>query len=140
MAFAIQGGDHVWMDTLAERLRQNTPSGSEGPLRFEVYRKLPYDDYPDGMGGPVSRGFVCFWGDLRDFGEEGQVNALSRWISEAVTDDFLTLKFSIRQGIVHIWDEWNQNSIIMVWDFQKNQFVIQRMNKEEGVNSETKKD
>lgn len=77
------------------------PIGSEGSLEYDI------------LVNPIENSVAVFtipvWGDLRDFGDWGDVKKVEDWFNEACS------KLWIRQAILQVEDEWEENSKTLVY-------------------------
>lgn len=77
------------------------PMGSEGSIEYNILIN-PHES-------SVALAVIPVWGDLRDFGTETQVNGIEEWFNSVCE------QLWIRQAILEIQDEWDQNSKILVY-------------------------
>ena len=77
------------------------PMGSEGTLEISVWHN------PD--KSCLASTTVSVFGDLRDFGGEEDIKSLKDWFDDCCHG------FSVRQAIIQIEDEWNENPIIIAY-------------------------
>lgn len=118
----VFGAPTEWVTILNARIAGNrTPTGSEGPLGVTI---TDLDS-----GAAVYRGFVTIEGDLRDFGNEDNVDSIREWVAEVFVDGLKLLQERgdddprpnpanplIRQGIIQVGDERHENSVLIVFD------------------------
>lgn len=83
-------GRHVGFNDLwdYESEYKSTPMGSEGSLEIAIWHN-PETDH-------VASTQVSVFGDLRDFGEEEDIEMLKQWFDECCS------KFSVRQAVIQI--------------------------------------
>lgn len=128
--------DKSWMDSITRRLQKNPPTGSEGPVRIEAFARssiLETSWGPDKENSELPRGFVAIWGDLRDFGEREQIESVTTWLNTAFLQKIVLVSGRppmlfpwVREAIVVVVDEANENSCRIVWseEEQEEQFEI----------------
>lgn len=119
--FDVENEDELWKKFIEERLAQSAlPSGSEGPLQWVIGFN------PDSCQSSVNRGYVTILGDLRDFGDAESVQWIVDWLNFAFRhpkpDDPFAGIFIIRQAIIQIQDELNENSCLVTYDDDKKGF------------------
>jgi len=89
--------------------RRNTPSGSEGPLRFMV----------EETGEPrnsVVWANVVLYGDLRDFGSDEDTCRLMEWIRRSCKACEKELKCLLREAVIQIDVEGKQTFILSYYN------------------------
>ena len=79
-----------------EAFNKNIPTGSEGPLKIEVHKTK--------QEGSLVFCNVSIYGDLRDFGAEGDIKAVIRWIKNAC-EHLEEKAMWVRQAVIQIDDE-----------------------------------
>lgn len=119
----IQGPpDLEQMDAI---LSKEIPRGSEGPAEYCIHRRTPNKEKVElekklGMRMMELRwGYVAIYGDLRDRGEEEDLEKIEQWFAR-VLRDFKAMTFVIRQAVLEIAPEFKKNKILYERD---NQFV-----------------
>lgn len=83
-------GRHVGFNDLCDfdEEYKTTPMGSEGSLDIHIWHN-PEADH-------VASTQVSVFGDLRDFGEDGDIEMLKKWFYDCCS------KFSVRQAVIQI--------------------------------------
>ena len=96
-------GRHVGYDDLCDfdGEYKTTPMGSEGSLEINIYHN-PEDSH-------LASTQVSVFGDLRDFGGKWGIEKLKQWFDECCT------KFTVRQAIIQISDEYENDDIIYTY-------------------------
>lgn len=78
------------------------PYGSEGSLDYEIRLNNDYNMLP--------AGYISIFGDLRNFGGEYDQERILNWLRR------LSSNFVIRQGIVHINDDYEHGPVIFYFN------------------------
>lgn len=96
-------GRHVGFDDLFDfdGEYKTTPMGSEGSLEIAIWHN-PETDH-------VASTQVSVFGDLRDFGEDGDIEMLKQWFDECCS------KFSVRQAVIQIDDGYHKDDIVYTY-------------------------
>ena len=107
----IVGGD--WVGDLQRLLEECPgPDGSEGGLRYKIVDAPTSED-------SASRGYVTIDGDLRDFGALEDIDELLAMLNVQFPILQLSTSWLVRQGIVQVEDEAEENSCHLWYHLEK---------------------
>lgn len=126
--FDLKNEDEFWRKFIEGRIEEyQPPSGSEGPLQWIIGMNPDIEKEPERGEGSINRGYVTILGDLRDFGDAEDIQSVLDWLNTVFRHpepgEPMAGIFIIRQAVIQIEDELDENSCLVKYDEDKKAFV-----------------